>query len=187
MKVNRKIDGFTLVEMLVVIAIIAILAAALFPAIQGAMEQAKATSMKNMGRGVWTSVLTANMEREPLNLTALWPVNVKSDTGDSAKYFTYLMSDGDGTQIAEISSDTETHNEAISLNPGSTIQVCGYYAYESGASASNEICTEFTAEGTAAETDDDEGCTPKNLNACPNRGTCEGVGGTWKDDKCTAG
>ena len=93
----------------------------------------------------------------------------------------------DGTQIAEISSDTETHNEAISLNPGSTIQVCGYYAYESGASASNEICTEFTAEGTAAETDDDEGCTPKNLNACPNRGTCEGVGGTWKDDKCTAG
>ncbi|NLF85070.1 MAG: prepilin-type N-terminal cleavage/methylation domain-containing protein, partial [Lentisphaerae bacterium] len=54
-----KIKGFTLVEMLVVIAIIAILAAALFPAISNAMDAARATAMKNKGRGIWAAILSA--------------------------------------------------------------------------------------------------------------------------------
>jgi len=70
----RRQKGFTLVEMLVVIAIIAILAAALFPAIQSAIDQARATAMKNKGRGVWVALVSANMEREPLEKTPLWPV-----------------------------------------------------------------------------------------------------------------
>ena len=87
--------GFTLVEMLVVIAIIAILAAALFPAIQSAIDSAKATAMKNKGRGVWIAVTSANSEREPLGKTALWPALINGSTNStSSKYFTYLMSDG---------------------------------------------------------------------------------------------
>ena len=106
MAIRMKIKGFTLVEMLVVIAIIAILAAALFPAISNAMDAARATAMKNKGRGIWAALLSANMEREPLNLGPLWPAEIKSDTGDSSKYFTYLLSDGETlTAVAGTSDD----------------------------------------------------------------------------------
>jgi len=80
--------GFTLIEMLVVIMIIAILAAALFPAIAAAIAQAKSTAVKNKGRGIWTSVLTANSEREPLGMMNVWPTR----TGTSTTYFLGLIS-----------------------------------------------------------------------------------------------
>jgi type IV pilus assembly protein PilA len=69
----RKAKGFTLVEMLVVIAIIAILAAALFPQIQNAIDQARSTAMKQKGRGLWLGVVSANNEREVLSLGPVWP------------------------------------------------------------------------------------------------------------------
>ena len=113
----RRDKGFTLVEMLVVIAIIAILAAALFPAIQNALNQARATAMKNKGRGIWVAVLSSNMEREPLNQGPLWPANIKDevagagafigDPGESAKYFTCLMSDGTEANIGTVTLDRE--------------------------------------------------------------------------------
>ena len=105
MAIRMKIKGFTLVEMLVVIAIIAILAAALFPAISNAMDAARATAMKNKGRGIWAAILSANMEREPLNLGPLWPAELKGETGDSSKYFTYLLSDGENTTAVSGTSD----------------------------------------------------------------------------------
>jgi len=105
MAILKKIKGFTLVEMLVVIAIIAILAAALFPAISNAMDAARATAMKNKGRGIWAAILSANMEREPLNLGPLWPAELKGETGDSSKYFTYLLSDGENTTAVSGTSD----------------------------------------------------------------------------------
>ena len=85
--------GFTLVEMLAVIAIIAILAAALLPAIQNAIDSAKATALKTNGRGVWAALISANSERDPLGKTALWPNLVASNT-TATLYFKYLMSDG---------------------------------------------------------------------------------------------
>lgn len=85
--IRRK--GFTLVEMLVVIMIIAILAAALFPAISAAIAQAKATAMKNKGRGIWTAVLSANAEREPLGMQQVWPAFFSSKT--STDYFKSLL------------------------------------------------------------------------------------------------
>jgi prepilin-type N-terminal cleavage/methylation domain-containing protein len=105
MGIRSKIKGFTLVEMLVVIAIIAILAAALFPAISSAMDSARATAMKNKGRGIWAAILSANMEREPLNLGPLWPAEIKNDTGDSSSYFTYLLSNGEDTSQVVGSSE----------------------------------------------------------------------------------
>ena len=107
---TRKMTGFTLVEMLVVIAIIAILASALFPAIQNAMGQAQATAMKNKGRGIWVAVTSANMEREPLSLGALWPEELKKEgliEGKTDSYFTYLMSDGEGkeSKLADTTDD----------------------------------------------------------------------------------
>jgi prepilin-type N-terminal cleavage/methylation domain-containing protein len=75
----RKAKGFTLVEMLVVIAIIAILAAALFPQIQNAIDQAKATAMKNRGRGIWVGVASANNEREIISKGPIWPSDLAAD------------------------------------------------------------------------------------------------------------
>ena len=121
MAIRMKIKGFTLVEMLVVIAIIAILAAALFPAIQGAMDSARATAMKNKGRSIWTAIMSANMEREPLTLGALWPANVGKKT--TADYFSYLMSNGDGS-IAP-----KDDRLVYDLDPESLIAV-GVYPYK---------------------------------------------------------
>jgi len=88
--------GFTLVEMLVVIMIIAILAAALFPAINAAIQQAKSTAMKNRGRGIWTAVVSANAEREPLGMSAVWPGFCGSYV-DSTTYFQFLIGGGTNT------------------------------------------------------------------------------------------
>ena len=133
MKVRKsiKMTGFTLVEMLVVIAIIAILAGALFPAIQNAMGQAQATAMKNKGRGIWVAINSANMEREPLNLGTIWPDDVtdkNKNNGDgenetikesSVAYFTFLMSEG-GDKKSSLAKDAEDQ-VVTDLSPSSLI------------------------------------------------------------------
>ena len=117
MKKTIREEGFTLVELLVVIAIIALLASALFPAINGAMNQARATALKNKGRGVWTAVLSANMEREPLNLDSVWPADLMGDdaaddskiSGNTADaYFSYLLSAGESTSDTTIEGDADS-------------------------------------------------------------------------------
>jgi hypothetical protein len=116
--------------MLVVIAIIAILAAALFPAISSAMDSARATAMKNKGRGIWTAIYSANAEREPLNMPPLWPVDVKrepdANVSDSKTFFTYLMSDGETVNSVQVSGDSRLVPDLSSdllVAPGVTLKV----------------------------------------------------------------
>jgi len=99
--------GFTLIEMLVVIMIIAILAAALFPAISAAIAQAKSTAMKNKGRGIWTSVISANAEREPLAMAAVWP-GASFVPASSTAYFQFLLGGklSGSTVTAPVAGDT---------------------------------------------------------------------------------
>ena len=66
-------QGFTLVELLVVIAIIGILAGMLFPAIQGAITKANATSTGNNGSQVWKALYSDNLERDQVGDATIWP------------------------------------------------------------------------------------------------------------------
>jgi len=111
---NLRKKAFTLVEMLVVIMIISLLAAALFPAIQAAIDSAKATAAKNKGRGIWIGIVSANAEREPLGLGLLWPGSnnglqwpvggTTNLANNPAFYFSALMAcDGNGTPASDMS------------------------------------------------------------------------------------
>lgn len=100
-----KNQGFTLVELLVVIGILGILASALFPAISNAVMKANMTAVGSRGRDIYVAITGANTEREPLGLGNVWPKNkskVSDSTGggqkdiadtvyqDSCNYFTDL-------------------------------------------------------------------------------------------------
>lgn len=115
---NKNKQGFTLVELLVVIGILGILAGALFPAISSAMLKATMTSVKTKGRNIYMAIVSANTEREPLGLGNIWPrcggQKASDDTEDingqlynnSTDYFWALvdgnnMNQEDHTAVAE--------------------------------------------------------------------------------------
>ncbi len=94
MKKSTKLSAFTLIELLIVIAIIGILAGLMAAGITAAMDKAKATDISNKGRNIVQAVLQANNDRVGAALSELWPTT--DDSGQakfdsSNKYFARLM------------------------------------------------------------------------------------------------
>jgi hypothetical protein len=63
----------SLVEVLVVIAVTGALAWVIVQWLAAAGDSARTSALKNRGRGIWVSIISANMEREPFKRCPLWP------------------------------------------------------------------------------------------------------------------
>lgn len=65
-----------------------------------------------------------------------------------------------GETVKNITSESENAEDTITLTPGSTIKVCGYYAYENLGNTSNQVCT-----GDIQVADNDITVTIPSVNA----------------------
>lgn len=103
MKKSTKLSAFTLIELLIVIAVIGILAGMLFPAIKAVMNSAQGTRVANNGKQIVTAITSANIDREANSKGDIWPTVDKS-WSDSNAYFARLMGDGGKAELTGIST-----------------------------------------------------------------------------------
>ena len=101
---SRKRSAFTLIELLIVIAIIGILATLMFPAIANVMDRANGVKLGNNGKNVVQGILSANIEREAMSKGSIWPS--KGKWSDSNAYFARLLGKGGAVILDGISPST---------------------------------------------------------------------------------
>lgn len=68
---NTKKRGFTIVELVIVIAVIAILASALIPTFSGVVKKAKESQALQNARNAWTAYLVDNYDKVPTDDTCI--------------------------------------------------------------------------------------------------------------------
>ncbi len=148
LKENKK-KGFTLVELIVVLVIIAILAALLIPALTGYINKAKEKSITAETRqAVMAAQTLVDEEYGKLDLTA-GPNDIKiaaSKTTGNGVSITY----GDIAKLAEVSADNiksvEVYDgKVIKLEYESQKKKC---TYEVKNSSSDESKKDYSAKGT---------------------------------------
>jgi prepilin-type N-terminal cleavage/methylation domain-containing protein len=86
--------GFTMIEMVVVLAVIAILAAVLTPVVTGYVERARFNAAQNDVKNIAAAIVQFNTD------TRLWPIYVGSSDIPNGNVFDVLRSPGDTPAIA---------------------------------------------------------------------------------------
>ncbi len=98
MKKNNK-KGFTIVELVIVIAVIAILAAVLIPTFTGVTERAKESAAMQNAKNAWTDYMSANADQPD------YKENICIQSGD----YYFHVENGQFNEKAVESHDTAEH------------------------------------------------------------------------------
>lgn len=96
MKIKQtKKTGFTLIEMLVVIAIIALLASILIPAVTGALKKAERLKVMTNGKGIYTNIFATITDISASGINYYPEEGSTKYPATSTGYFKWLMRDFD--------------------------------------------------------------------------------------------